>query len=54
VSAEACVLIAGGGPVGLACALVLGEAGVPVRLFEAGPDVVEELSTRAPRACTRG
>jgi Uma2 family endonuclease len=43
MSEEACVLVAGGGPVGLACALAPGEAGVPVRLFEAGPDVVEEL-----------
>jgi 3-(3-hydroxy-phenyl)propionate hydroxylase len=29
------VLIAGGGPVGLFCALLLGRRGVPVRLFEA-------------------
>lgn len=40
---DAAVLIAGGGPVGLTAALCLAEAGVPVRLFEAAPDVVEEL-----------
>jgi 3-(3-hydroxy-phenyl)propionate hydroxylase len=40
---EACVLVAGGGPVGLVAALALAEAGVPVRLFEVEPAVVEEL-----------
>src|SRR5688572_27498284 len=29
------ILIAGGGPVGLFCALLLGRRGLPVRLFEA-------------------
>lgn len=43
MSDDAYVLIAGGGPVGLAAALALAEAGVPVRLYEAAPDVVEEL-----------
>ena len=38
-----CVLIAGGGPVGLTAALCLADAGIRVRLFEAEPDIVEEL-----------
>ncbi|MBI4886207.1 MAG: FAD-dependent monooxygenase [Acidobacteria bacterium] len=41
------VLIAGGGPVGLFCALLLGRRGVPVRLFEAGAAPQED-----PRAAT--
>ena len=41
------VLIAGGGPVGLFCALLLGRAGVPVRLFESGPRFLDD-----PRAAT--
>jgi 3-(3-hydroxy-phenyl)propionate hydroxylase len=40
---DACVLIAGAGPVGLTAALALAEAGVPVRVFEAEPDIVEDL-----------
>lgn len=43
MSADPCVLVAGGGPVGLVAALALAESGVPVRLFEAEPDVVEDL-----------
>ncbi len=41
------VLIAGGGPVGLVCAWLLGRQGVPVRIFEVNPDVQED-----PRAAT--
>jgi len=41
------VLIAGGGPVGLFCALMLGRRGVPVRLFDANPGLQED-----PRAAT--
>lgn len=41
------VLIVGGGPVGLVVALVLGRAGVPVTLFEAGDVLHQE-----PRAAT--
>ena len=41
------VLISGGGPVGLFCALLLGRAGVPVRLFDANPCLQED-----PRAAT--
>lgn len=41
------VLIAGGGPVGLFCALLLGRAGAHVRLFEAGPRFLDD-----PRAAT--
>ena len=41
------VLIAGGGPVGLLCALLLGTRGVPVRLFEACASLNED-----PRAAT--
>jgi len=37
------VLIAGAGPVGLTAALVLADAGVPVKVFEAGTDVEEDL-----------
>jgi 3-(3-hydroxy-phenyl)propionate hydroxylase len=43
VKPEACVLVAGGGPVGLVAALALAEAGVRVRLFEAEEGIVEEL-----------
>ena len=42
-SPASCVLIAGGGPVGLSAALCLAEAGIPVRLFEAEPDIVQDL-----------
>ena len=38
-----CVLIAGAGPVGLVCANVLADAGIPVRLFEAEPTLPETL-----------
>ena len=41
------VLIAGGGPVGLFCALLLGRRGLPVRLFEACASPQED-----PRAAT--
>lgn len=37
------VLIAGAGPVGLTLALVLADAGVRVRVFEAGADVEQDL-----------
>jgi 3-(3-hydroxy-phenyl)propionate hydroxylase len=37
------VLIVGAGPVGLATALLLAEAGVRVRVFEAEPELVEDL-----------
>lgn len=43
MSVDRCVLVVGGGPVGLVAALALAEAGVPVRLFEAEPDIVEDL-----------
>lgn len=41
------VLISGGGPVGLFCALLLGRAGVDVTLFEAGAQLMDD-----PRAAT--
>ncbi len=41
------VLISGGGPVGLFCALLLGRAGVEVTLFEAGAQIMDD-----PRAAT--
>jgi 3-(3-hydroxy-phenyl)propionate hydroxylase len=41
------VLIAGGGPVGLFCALLLGREGIPVRLFDANPELQPD-----PRAAT--
>lgn len=41
------VLIAGGGPVGLFCAMLLGRAGVEVTLFEAGGQFLDD-----PRAAT--
>ena len=41
------VLIAGGGPVGLFCALLLGRRGLPVRLFEVNDAIKED-----PRAAT--
>lgn len=47
MTAERSVLISGGGPVGLFCALLLGRAGIPVRLF----DVNDELQPD-PRAAT--
>ncbi len=39
------VLIAGGGPVGLFCALLLGREGIPVRLFDSNDDI--QLDPRA-------
>jgi len=39
------VLIAGGGPVGLFCALLLGREGIPVRLFDVNDDL--QLDPRA-------
>ena len=41
------VLIAGGGPVGLFCALLLGRQGIPVRVFDANPELQDD-----PRAAT--
>ena len=41
------VLIAGGGPVGLFCAMLLGQAGVDVTLFESGAQFMDD-----PRAAT--
>jgi 3-(3-hydroxy-phenyl)propionate hydroxylase len=41
------VLIAGGGPVGLLAALLVGRAGLPVRLFDENPALVQD-----PRAAT--
>lgn len=41
------VLIAGGGPVGLLCALLLGRAGIPVRVFDNNPTLQDD-----PRAAT--
>ncbi len=41
------VLISGGGPVGLFCALLLGRAGVNVRLFDTNSDILDD-----PRAAT--
>jgi 2-polyprenyl-6-methoxyphenol hydroxylase-like FAD-dependent oxidoreductase len=43
LSPDPCVLVAGGGPVGLVAALALAESGVAVRLFEAEPDIAEDL-----------
>ena len=43
MSVDNCVLIAGAGPVGLTLALCLAEAGVRVRVFDAEPDIVEDL-----------
>jgi len=37
------VIIAGAGPVGLALAQLLGQAGVPVTVIEANPDLAEDL-----------
>ncbi len=37
------VLIAGAGPVGLTAALVLADAGIPVKVFEADADIEEDL-----------
>lgn len=44
---DRCVLIAGGGPVGLLCAWLLGRNGVPVRLFD-----VNDSPQADPRAAT--
>ena len=41
------VLISGGGPVGLFCALLLGRRGVPVRLFDINDGLQND-----PRAAT--
>jgi 3-(3-hydroxy-phenyl)propionate hydroxylase len=41
------VLVSGGGPVGLLCALLLGQAGIPVRLFDANQGLQND-----PRAAT--
>ena len=37
------VLISGGGPVGLVSALILARAGIPVSVFEAEAEPVEDL-----------
>ena len=47
MSDDAQVLIAGAGPVGLLCALLLGRRGLRVRLFEAGLSLQDD-----PRAAT--
>jgi 3-(3-hydroxy-phenyl)propionate hydroxylase len=44
---DASVLIAGGGPVGLFCALLLGQQGIRVRVFDANPCLQDD-----PRAAT--
>ncbi len=44
---DQCVLIAGGGPVGLICAYALGRAGVPVVVFDENDELQED-----PRAAT--
>ena len=44
---EGRVLIAGGGPVGLFCALLLGRHGIPVRVFDSNPCLQDD-----PRAAT--
>ena len=41
------ILIAGGGPVGLFAALLLGRAGLPVRVFDTNPELQDD-----PRAAT--
>jgi 3-(3-hydroxy-phenyl)propionate hydroxylase len=41
------ILIAGGGPVGLLCAFLLGRAGLPVRVFDVNPTLQDD-----PRAAT--
>ncbi len=41
------VLVAGGGPVGLLCAWLLGQQGIPVRLFD-----VNDSPQADPRAAT--
>lgn len=46
-SSNKLVLVAGGGPVGLLCALLLGRAGIPVRVFDANPCLQDD-----PRAAT--
>jgi 3-(3-hydroxy-phenyl)propionate hydroxylase len=38
MAAEPKVIVAGGGPVGLFCALMLGRQGIPVRLFDNNPE----------------
>ena len=45
--ADPSVLIAGGGPVGLFCALLLGRQGISVRLFDVNPEPQDD-----PRAAT--
>ena len=57
-SIETSVLIAGGGPVGLATALELGDRGIPCLLVEQGSGVVEQpklglVSTRTMEFCRR-
>lgn len=47
MSSSKLVLIAGGGPVGLLSALLLGRAGIPVRVFDANPCLQDD-----PRAAT--
>lgn len=47
MSSAKLVLIAGGGPVGLLSALLLGRAGIPVRVFDANPCLQDD-----PRAAT--
>ena len=47
MSSDDLVLIAGGGPVGLFCGLLLGRQGVPVRIFDVNPELQDD-----PRAAT--
>ncbi len=47
MSSSKLVLVAGGGPVGLLSALLLGRAGIPVRVFDANPCLQDD-----PRAAT--
>src|SRR5262249_41079225 len=46
------VLIAGGGPVGLLCALLIGRAGIPVRVFDANPCLRDDPRGATPHPAT--